>query len=240
MTASTLPRLYLFTPPLGDPASLARELPALLEAGDIAAVLLRLEEADERTLINRAKTIAGIVQRRDVALLLDGYPEMVARAGADGAHLTGIEALTAAIGSLKPDRIAGAGGLHSRHDAMLAAEAGADYVMFGEPLPYQGREEARRPPFDAIEERIAWWAELFEAPCVGYAAGLDEVVALAQAGADFVALGDWLWTHPQGPVAAVRLATRSLADTSSAPTQRSGVGEGDRAKRGGGGEPIEY
>jgi len=144
---------------------------------------------------------------------------MVARAGADGAHLTGIEALTAAIGSLKPDRIAGAGGLHSRHDAMLAAEAGADYVMFGEPPspnppPHAGEgwTGVRRPPFDAIEERVAWWAELFETPCVGYAADLDEVAALAQAGADFVALGDWLWTHPQGPAAAARLAAHSLAE----------------------------
>ena len=153
-------------------------------------MLLRLADSDERTLVNRAKAIAAVVQRRDIALLLDGHPDIVARAGADGAHLTGIAALTAALGALKPDRIAGAGGLRSRHDAMLAAEAGADYVMFGEP----DREGTVRSAFDAVLERIAWWAELFEPPCVGYAANLDEVGALAQAGADFVALGDWIWT----------------------------------------------
>ena len=113
--------------------NICNDLDAALVAGDIAAVLLRLEDADERTLIDRAKTIAAIAQRRDIALLLDGHPEIAARAGADGAHLTGTEALTAALGTLKPDRIAGAGGLHSRHDAMLAGESGADYVMFGEP-----------------------------------------------------------------------------------------------------------
>ena len=96
-------------------------------------------KADERTLTNRAKAVATAVQRRDVALLLDGHPELAARAGADGAHLTGIEALTSAIPTLKPDRIAGAGGLRSRHDAMLAGEAGADYVMFGDP------DQQRRP-----------------------------------------------------------------------------------------------
>ena len=138
MTTST-PRLYLVTPPLGDPASFLRDVGPALEAGDIAALLLRLEPADERALLNRAKSVAAVVQRRDVALLLDGRPELAARAGADGAHLSGIEALTAAIGALKPDRIAGAGGLRSRHDAMLAGEAGADYVMFGDPDRRGGR-----------------------------------------------------------------------------------------------------
>ncbi len=149
-------------------------------------------------MINRAKAVAAVVQRRDIALLLDGYPHLAVRAGADGAHLPGIEALTAALPTLKPDRIAGAGGLHSRHDAMLAAEAGADYVMFGEPDRRGGR-----PAFDAIEERLNWWSELFEQPCVGYAASLDEVAPLAQAGADFVALGDWIWTQAEAPAAVI-------------------------------------
>src|ERR1700757_3243996 len=115
-------RLYRFTPPLGDPPPFARTLERALPLADVAAVLLRLKDADERTLINRIKTAATVEQRRDVALLIDGRPELVARAGADGAHLTGIEALRAALPALKPDRIAGAGGLRSRHDAMLAGE----------------------------------------------------------------------------------------------------------------------
>ncbi len=211
------PRFYLVTPLLGDTVSFARDLGATLEAGDIAAVLLRLEGSDERTLINRVQTIASVVQRRDIALLLDGHPEIVARTGADGAHLTGIAALTAALGMLKPDRIAGSGGLRSRHDAMLACEAGADYVMFGEPPPYppphagEDREGDGRLAFDALLERLNWWAELFEAPCVGYAAGLDEIGPLAQAGADFVALGDWIWTQTRGSAAVVADAASRLA-----------------------------
>ena len=81
------PRLYLLTPPLGDTAGFASNLEAVLDAGDIAAVLLRLDDGDEHALIDRAKTIAAIVQRRDIALLLDGRPEIAVRAGADGAHL---------------------------------------------------------------------------------------------------------------------------------------------------------
>jgi thiamine-phosphate pyrophosphorylase len=205
-------RLYLVTPQLGDPASFVRDIGAALDAGDIAAILLRLEKSDERTLINRAKAVATAVQRRDVALLLDGHPELAVRAGADGAHLTGIEALTSAMATLKPDRIAGTGGLRSRHDAMLAGEAGADYVMFGDPDSSGGR-----PPFEMIEERLEWWSELFEAPCVGYAASRDELAPLAQAGADFVALGDWIWTLAEGPAAVIAEAAARLA----APAARS-------------------
>jgi thiamine-phosphate pyrophosphorylase len=200
-------RLYLVTPQLGDTAAFARDVGAALQAGDIAAVLLRLEGADERTIVNRAKAITAVVQRHDIALLLDGHHEFAARTGADGAHLSGIEALTAALPTLKPDRIAGAGGLRSRHDAMLAAEAGADYVMFGEPDRRGGR-----PPFDAIEERLNWWSELFELPCIGYAASLNEVAPLAQAGADFVALGDWIWTQTEAPAAAIAAAAGLLAE----------------------------
>jgi thiamine-phosphate pyrophosphorylase len=200
-------RLYLITPILDDTASFARDLDAVLAAADIAAVLLRLADADERALINRAKTVAAVVQRRDIALVLDGRAELVGRAGADGAHLTGIEALTAALQNLKPDRIAGAGGLRSRHDAMLAGESGADYVLFGEP-----DRRGNRPQLGAVEERIKWWADLVEVPCIGYAGNLHEVRVLAQAGADFVALGDWLWTDPEGARAAVAAAMQVLAE----------------------------
>ncbi len=198
-------RLYLFTPQLDDPEPFAPQLEAALGAADIAAVLLRFGDADERTLINRAKAIVPVVQRRDVAVLLDGRPDIAARAGADGAHLSGTAAFAAALALLKPDRIAGAGGLSSRHDAMLAAETGADYVMFGEP-----DREARRLPFADLLERLTWWAELFEVACVGYAASLDEVGPLAATGADFVALGEWIWTEPQGAAAAVAAAAENL------------------------------
>jgi len=206
MTNPSRPRLYLVTPPLGEAASFLRELRTALAAGDVAALLLRLEPADERTLINRAKSVAAVVQRRDVALLLDDHPELAARAGVDGAHLFGISALTEAIGALKPDRIAGAGGLRSRHDAMLAGEAGADYVMFGDP---DGR--GSRPPLEATTERLGWWSQLFEPPCVGYAGSNDEIAPLAQAGADFIALGEWLWMQNEGPAAAIAAAALLLA-----------------------------
>jgi thiamine-phosphate pyrophosphorylase len=167
-------------------------------------VLLRLKQADERTLINRVKALVPAVQRSEAALVIDGHPGIVARAGADGAHLTGAEAFLAAVPSLKPDRIAGCGGLHTRHDAMSAAEQGADYVLFGEP------EDGRAPSFDTVIERVEWWAEVFEIPCVGFASSLDEVGLLAAAGADFVAVGDWIWAHPDGVASALAAAAERL------------------------------
>jgi thiamine-phosphate pyrophosphorylase len=169
-------------------------------------VLLRLAEADERTLIGRIKALAPIVQDKNAALLIAGRADLVARAGADGAHLAGIDEFNAALAALKPERIAGCGGLHTRHDAMLAAEAGCDYVMFGEP-----EEDGQRPSFEAIVERVAWWAEVFETPCVAFAASLDEVEPLAVAGADFVALGDWTFADARGGATAVGEAAARLA-----------------------------
>ena len=199
------PRLYLVTPPIGDAEAFAATLDGALAAADSAAVLLRLKPDGERALINRVKPLAAMAQRRDVALLLDGQAEIAARAGADGAHLTGIEAFMAAVDSLRPARIAGCGGLQTRHDAMLAAERGADYVLFGEP-----DANGHRPAFAAIIERVEWWAEVFEIPCVGFAATPAEIAPLVIAGADFVAVGGVIWDDPRGPAAAIADAGQQL------------------------------
>jgi thiamine-phosphate pyrophosphorylase len=199
-------RLYLITPVVENAAALSSVLGGTLAAADVAAVLLRLRGDDERALINTIKALAEIVQPSGAALVLDGHAGIVARAGADGAHLTGIDAFTAAVGTLKTARIAGCGGLNSRHDAMLAAEHGADYVMFGEP-----DSNGRRPSFNAIVERIEWWAEVFESPCVAYAAEFDEIAPFTSAGADFIAFGDPIWNDPAGPTAAIAAAAGQFA-----------------------------
>jgi thiamine-phosphate pyrophosphorylase len=193
-----VPRIYLATPDVDDPSPLIASLPRLLAGADVAAVLVRLKPTDQRTMISRVKALAPAVQDGGAALLLDGHVELVARAGADGAHLAGIRAMEEALPSLKPDRIAGVGGLATRHDAMEAGEAGADYVLFGEP-----DARGQRPSAEAIAERLQWWAELFEPPCVGYAASRDEAYAFAAAGADFVLAGDFIWADPRGTAAAL-------------------------------------
>ena len=196
----------LFTPVIADAAAFAATLADALDGVDVAAVVLRLGPGDERSRINAIKALSQTCRERDVALLVDRHPDLVARGGADGAHLTGIEAFADALERLKPERIAGCGGLATRHDAMLAAEKGANYVMFGEPDAHGLRPEAAQ-----VEERVAWWAELFEAPCVGYAASLHEVAVLAAAGADFVALGEWAWSAETIRAAAAALLPETAA-----------------------------
>jgi thiamine-phosphate pyrophosphorylase len=200
------PRLYLATPEVDDPSQFANQLPELLAAADVAAVLLRLKQTDQRTMIARVKALAPAIQNGGAALLLDGHVELVARAGADGAHLTGLAALQDALPSLKPDRIAGIGGLATRHDSMAAGEAGADYVLFGEP-----DAEGQRPSTEAIAERLQWWDELFEPPCIGFATSRAEASEFAAAGADFVLVGDFIWADPRGAKAALIDAAQAIA-----------------------------
>jgi thiamine-phosphate pyrophosphorylase len=206
-----VPRLYLATPVVDDPALLMASLPGLLAAADVAAVLLRLKPTDQRTMISRVKTLAPVIQDGGGALLLDGHVELVARAGADGAHLTGIEAMEDAMPTLKPDRIAGVGGLATRHDSMAAGEAGADYVLFGEP-----DAKGQRPSVEAIAERLQWWAELFEPPCVGFAASREEAHEFAVAGADFVLVGDFIWNDKRGAKAALMEAEQTIRQAQAA------------------------
>jgi thiamine-phosphate pyrophosphorylase len=190
-------RLYLVTPPIGDAGAVADGLADALNAADIAAVLVRLSAGDERTQMERVKGLRILIQSNGAALLLDGRPDLVVPTEADGAHLVGAAAFRAGAPALKPKFIAGCGGLVTRHDAMEAAESGADYVMFGEP-----GSDGRRPALEAVLERVAWWSEIFQVPCVAYADNLDDVEALAQAGADFVAVGESIWSGGRDAVAA--------------------------------------
>jgi thiamine-phosphate pyrophosphorylase len=216
-----VPRLYLATPEVDDPASLIAALPDLLAKADIAAVLLRLKPTDQRTMISRVKALVPVIQAGGAALLLDGHIELVARAGADGAHLAGIAAMEEALPTLKPDRIAGVGALTTRHDSMAAGEAGADYVLFGEP-----DAKGQRPSIEAIAERLEWWAELFEPPCVGFAASAGEIGEFTAAGADFILVGDWIWTDPKGAAAALMDAETAIRQAYAAMSGKAKVEQG--------------
>jgi len=215
------PRLYLATSEMDDPAQLASLLPELLAVTDVAAVLLRLKQTDQRTMISRVKTLAPVIQNAGAALLLDGHAELVARAGADGAHLTGLPALEDALPSLKPDRIAGVGGLATRHDSMAAGEKGADYVLFGEP-----DANGQRPSTEAIAERLQWWDELFEPPCIGFAVSRQEAAEFAAAGADFVLVGDFIWADPRGATTALIEAGQAIAQAHAAAFGKARAGQG--------------
>jgi thiamine-phosphate pyrophosphorylase len=187
-------------------------------------VLLRLKMADQRSMISRVKTLAPAIQNAGAALLLDGHVELVARAGADGAHVSGLAALEEALPSLKPDRIAGVGGLTTRHDSMSAGEKGADYVLFGEP-----DAQGKRPSIDAVAERLDWWAELFEPPCIAYAASREEAHEFVLAGADFILVGEAVWADPRG--AATALAEIGQAIRQAHAAAREAAKKTDKARQ---------
>jgi thiamine-phosphate pyrophosphorylase len=201
--ASPQSSLYLVTPLLSaaEAGAFAKIFAATLKAAPVACALVRLAPDS----VAPAEAIASPFLRAgidgDCALLIENDAGMAARLGADGAHVAGAGAeLAAAIKRLKPQRIVGAGSLRTRDEAMTAGEMGADYVMFGE--PHGG---VRPMGLASLVERVAWWAEIFETPCVACADTIEAVGELADAGADFVALGDAIWGS-SSPAAAIREA----------------------------------
>jgi thiamine-phosphate pyrophosphorylase len=178
-------------------------LPAALAAGDVAC--LRLAAGLGAAAIQR---IARLVQAHDVACLVEGDATLALDAGADGLHLAdaGPGAVSAArtrLGSLSLGVACGS----SRHDAMVAAEQGADYIQL------------ERDAVAADEEFLAlveWWSELMTVPLVaGSATSPAAAGAWAQAGADFVALDPACWTASD-PVAAIAAHQQAIDQATAA------------------------
>ncbi|BBE74081.1 thiamine phosphate synthase [Oharaeibacter diazotrophicus] len=189
-------RLFLITPETVDLAAFLPALDAALAGGDVASLLITPQN-DYQTV---CEALTPRAQARDVAVLVVDDSRVMGRAKADGLHVAaGPAALAEAIGALQPKAIVGAGVIKTRHEAMAAGEAGADYVFFGM-LDKPEESEAHRKTLDLG----GWWAELFEPPCVLLAGTSEQSVAdCAATGADFVAVRHAVWDHPDGPGAAV-------------------------------------
>lgn len=199
-TVMEMPRLYLITPAISDAAAFAPLLDSALSACDVACLLLRTEARDDGDRKKIIRTLAPAAQAHGVACLVADDAQLAVRADADGVHIEGPgERLMEALKSLQPSRIVGAGGLTTRDAAMTAGEAGVDYLMFGGPGCVESHSN--------IVERVAWWAEIFNVPCIGYAHDLAGVPDLVRAGADFIALGDAVFADSRGAAAALQEAS---------------------------------
>lgn len=197
---SETPRLYLITPALSEAGAFLPKLEAAMHDADVACVLLRLAMADEGAAKAIVRAMAPAVQGRGAALLVEGDwrfdSRFVGRTDADGLHVGGVGArLEDALEALKPGKIVGVGGLLDRDAAMVAGESGADYLMFGWP--------GEADHATSVAERVTWWAEIFNVPCVGYCGDPADASAMARAGAEFIALCDGLWDDPAATLAAV-------------------------------------
>ena len=194
-------RLYLVTPPVIDLSSFPDLLAAALDAGDVAAVQLRLKDADERAVVRAIDTLRPIVQSRAVAFLLNDRPDLAAAHGCDGAHV-GQDDMAASVARMAlSDLTLGVSCQASRDLAFEAGDAGADYVAFGAFFPTTTKAATVRCDPDILR----WWSDLMELPCVAIG-GIDagNCAPLVQAGADFLAVVSAVWADPDGPAAGTR------------------------------------
>jgi thiamine-phosphate pyrophosphorylase len=201
-TGGVKTRLYLITPPSFALEDFAAELAHALDAGDVAAVQLRMKDVGDGPILKAAERLLPIVQRAGAAFILNDRPDLAKRVGADGVHVGQDDMpYKEARALLGKDAMVGVTAHDSRHLAMEAAEAGADYVAFGSMFPTTTKEAKTR----AAPELIQWWAELMEIPCVAIG-GITVANApiLVEAGADFLAVSAGVWRHPDGPAQAVR------------------------------------
>lgn len=203
---------YLVSPLIVDAAAFSPQLMRAVALLSPASVLLDIPAGDERSQINLIKSLAPALQEAGVAVLVNAGAQVAIRGGADGVHVSSSLLVGSARDAVKTERIVGAGGLASRHDAMDAGEAGADYVMFGEP-----RLDGSNMTLSALAERAQWWAEVFETPCVAYATSAVAVEPLALTRAEFVALGPWCFDDAEVATRAVKAARASLLDKSKQP-----------------------
>jgi thiamine-phosphate pyrophosphorylase len=202
-------RLYLVTPPTLDAARFRDALTQALDAGDVACVQLRLKDAGDDEIKRACEILLPVAQRRGVAFLLNDRPDLAAEAGCDGVHIGQADApYDEARRLLGAERIVGVTCHDSRHLAIEAAEAGADYVAFGALYPTTTKPSHYRP----APELLAWWSEIITVPSVAIGGITPENCApLVAAGADFLAVVTAVWSHPDGPGAAVGAFNRAIA-----------------------------
>jgi len=203
-------RLYLITPSaIPDLGAFGEALRAALGAGDVAALQVRVKPAAQDEVARTVEAILPIAHGAGAAVILNDRPDLAKQWGCDGVHVGQTDASVAeARRILGRDGMVGATCHDSRHLAMEAAEAGADYVAFGAFFPTETKATVHRPDPDIL----AIWQETMEIPCVAIGGITPANCApLVQAGADFLAVSAGVWAHPEGPAAAVAAFTDAIA-----------------------------
>jgi thiamine-phosphate pyrophosphorylase len=203
-------RLYLITPPvLDDLQRFVGQVRAAFEGGDVAALQVRLKTASDDEIAQVVAALKPLTQMFDVALILNDRPDLAAKLKCDGVHIGQDDASYAqARQAMGRDGIVGVTCHDSRHLAMEAAEAGADYVAFGAFFD----TATKAVPTRAEPELLSIWQESMETPCVAIGGiTVERARALALAGADFLAVSAGVWDYPEGPAEAVRRFNAEMA-----------------------------
>ncbi len=196
-------RLYLISPArIEHPSIFADELRAALDGGDVAAFQLRLKDAPDEAIVRAADTLRPICQQRGVALIMNDRPDLAVKLDCDGVHVGQDDMPYAeARRIVGPDRQVGVTCKDSRHLAMEAAEAGADYVAFGAFFTSTTKQVTTPADLDVL----TWWSDVMEVPCVAIGGiTVENCKPVIAAGADFLAVAGGVWDYKDGPEAAVR------------------------------------
>ena len=195
-------RLYLISPPKLSAANFITPLREALAGGDVASFQLRLKDAEDDAIRRAADLLRPIVQAHGAAFILNDRPDLAAELGCDGVHVGQDDASYAdARAAMGPSRIVGVTCHDSRHLAVEAAEAGADYVAFGAFFPTRTKE----PKTQADISLLNWWSDVMVVPAVAIGGiTVANAPALVEAGADFLAVSAGVWEHAEGPEAAVK------------------------------------
>jgi thiamine-phosphate pyrophosphorylase len=208
--APPLCRLYLITPPrLDDLAGFGRTLAHALDAGDVAALQIRLKDQPDGVVAAAVDALMPIAQARGAAVILNDRPDLAASLGCDGVHVGQDDMpLASARRIMGNDRMVGVTCHDSLHLAMEAAEGGADYVAFGAFFPTATKDAPTRAEADLL---TGWQLDMV-VPCVAIGGITVETAAgLAAAGADFLAVSAGVWSYGEGPVAAVAAFNAEIA-----------------------------
>ena len=195
-------QLYLITPPALEPAAFAETLKAALDGGPVACLQLRLKDAPDDAVRRAVEILIPVCHRHDVAFLINDRPDLAREMGADGVHIgqedAGYADARVIVGE---DATVGVTCHNSLHLAMEAAEAGADYVAFGAFFPTRTKEPKSKADLETLES----WAAATVVPCVAIGGiTVENCRPLIRAGADFLAVVGGVWSHREGPAAAVR------------------------------------
>jgi thiamine-phosphate pyrophosphorylase len=194
-------RLYLISPPKLSAANFLTSLKEALAGGDVASFQLRLKDVSDDEIRRAVDILRPVVVANDIAFILNDRPDLAAELGCDGVHVGQEDASYAEARRALPNGIVGVTCHDSRHLAIDAAEAGADYVAFGAFFPTQTKE----PKTSADPELLRWWSEMMVVPVVAIGGiTVANAPALVATGADFLAVSAGVWEYADGPEAAVR------------------------------------
>ncbi|NBX03967.1 MAG: thiamine phosphate synthase [Alphaproteobacteria bacterium] len=200
-------RLYLISPPVIDLPRFCEQLEEAFSGGDVGSFQLRLKGASDDDILKAAKSLIPICHKHEAAFILNDRADLAKKCGADGVHLGQDDGDVASVRALLGDDVVIGVSCHdSKHMAMEAGEAGADYVAFGAFFETKSKSaEALAKYGTPTAEILSWWQEYMVLPCVAIG-GMkpSNCGQLARTGADFIAVITAVWEHPEGPAAAVK------------------------------------